>query len=213
MTFVVKKYNLSNFENTNGFKIIQNWMMEKSISPFKFQVQTWQKFGSGYSGMVVAPTGFGKTFSVFLALISDFLNHPENYKIGLKMIWITPLRSLSKDIAKAMQEAIDEIGLDWAVGVRNGDTDPKVRQQQVKNMPEILVATPESLQLLLGQKNHQRFFKHLQTIVVDEWHELLGSKRGVLVELEFLSSENMFRNLKFGESRQQLAISMKRWRF
>ena len=183
MTFVVKKYNLSNFENTNGFKIIQNWMMEKSISPFKFQVQTWQKFGSGYSGMVVAPTGFGKTFSVFLALISDFLNHPEKYKSGLKMIWITPLRSLSKDIAKAMQEAIDEIGLDWAVGVRNGDTDPKVRQQQVKNMPEILVATPESLQLLLGQKNHQRFFKNLQTIVVDEWHELLGSKRGVLVEL------------------------------
>lgn len=158
-------------------------MMEKSISPFKFQIQTWQKFGSGYSGMVVAPTGFGKTFSVFLAVISDFLNNPENYKSGLKMIWITPLRSLSKDIAKSMQEAIDEIGLDWAVGVRNGDTDPKVRQQQVKNMPEILVATPESLQLLLGQKNHQRFFKNLQTIVVDEWHELLGSKRGVLVEL------------------------------
>lgn len=174
---------MSNFENTNGFKIIQNWMMEKSISPFKFQIQTWEKFGSGYSGMVVAPTGFGKTFSVFLALISDFLNHPDNYKSGLKMIWITPLRSLSKDIAKAMQEAIDEIGLDWSVGVRNGDTDPKVRQQQVKNMPEILVATPESLQLLLGQKNHQRFFKNLQTVVVDEWHELLGSKRGVLVEL------------------------------
>jgi len=187
---------LSNFENTNGFKIIQNWMMEKSISPFKFQVQTWQKFGSGYSGMVVAPTGFGKTFSVFLALISDFLNHPENYKIGLKMIWITPLRSLSKDIAKAMQEAIDEIGLDWTVGVRNGDTDPKVRQQQVKNMPEILVATPESLQLLLGQKNHQRFFKNLQTIVVDEWHELLGSKRGVLVELGISQLRNYVPKMK-----------------
>ena len=180
---MVKKYNLSNFENTDGFKIIQNWMMEKSISPFKFQVQTWQKFGSGYSGMVVAPTGFGKTFSVFLALISDFLNHPEKYKTGLKMIWITPLRSLSKDIAKAMQEAIDEIGLDWTVGVRNGDTDPKIRQQQVKNMPDILVATPESLHLLLGQKNHQRFFKNLQCIVIDEWHELLGSKRGVMIEL------------------------------
>lgn len=175
--------NLTTFENTNGYKIIQNWMSDKGISPFKFQIQTWQKFGNGYSGMVVAPTGFGKTYSVFLALISDFLNHPDQYKNGLKMIWITPLRSLSKDIAKAMQEAIDEIGLDWTVGVRNGDTDPKVRQQQVKNMPEILVATPESLQLLLGQKNHQRFFTNLQTIVVDEWHELLGSKRGVLVEL------------------------------
>nr|WP_027382331.1 ligase-associated DNA damage response DEXH box helicase [Epilithonimonas caeni] len=174
---------MTTFENTNGYKIIQNWMSDKGISPFKFQIQTWQKFGNGYSGMVVAPTGFGKTYSVFLALISDFLNHPDQYKNGLKMIWITPLRSLSKDIAKAMQEAIDEIGLDWTVGVRNGDTDPKVRQQQVKNMPEILVATPESLQLLLGQKNHQRFFTNLQTIVVDEWHELLGSKRGVLVEL------------------------------
>lgn len=171
------------FENTGGYQIIQNWMGDKGIAPFKFQTETWWKFGNGYSGMVVAPTGFGKTYSVFLALISDFLNHPDKYKKGLKMIWITPLRSLSKDIAKAMQEAIDEIGLDWAVGVRNGDTDPKVRQQQVKNMPDILVATPESLHLLLGQKNHQRFFTNLQTIVIDEWHELLGSKRGVMIEL------------------------------
>ncbi|WP_288244721.1 ligase-associated DNA damage response DEXH box helicase [uncultured Chryseobacterium sp.] len=174
---------MTTFENTDGYQIIHNWMEEKGISPFKFQVETWKKFGNGYSGMVVAPTGFGKTYSVFLALISDFLNRPEKYGKGLKMIWITPLRSLSKDIAKAMQEAIDEIGLDWAVGVRNGDTDPKVRQQQVKNMPEILVATPESLHLLLGQKRHQRFFQDLQTIVIDEWHELLGSKRGVMVEL------------------------------
>ncbi|OVE56753.1 DNA ligase-associated DEXH box helicase [Chryseobacterium mucoviscidosis] len=158
-------------------------MADKGNSPFKFQVDTWQKFENGYSGMVIAPTGFGKTFSVFLALLTHFLNHPEKYGKGLKMIWITPLRSLSKDIAKAMQEAIDEIGLDWSVGVRNGDTDPKVRQQQVKNMPEILVVTPESLHLLLGQKNHERFFKELKTIVVDEWHELLGSKRGVMVEL------------------------------
>lgn len=158
-------------------------MADKGNSPFKFQIDTWQKFENGYSGMVIAPTGFGKTFSVFLALLTHFLNHPEKYGRGLKMIWITPLRSLSKDIAKAMQEAVDEIGLDWVVGVRNGDTDPKVRQQQVKNMPEILVVTPESLHLLLGQKNHERFFKELKTIVVDEWHELLGSKRGVMVEL------------------------------
>ncbi|WP_263603066.1 ligase-associated DNA damage response DEXH box helicase [Chryseobacterium sp. PET-29] len=174
---------MTTFENTNGFNVIQQWMADKNISPFRFQIETWKKFGNGYSGMVVAPTGFGKTYSVFLALISDFLNRPEKYGKGLKMIWITPLRSLSKDIAKAMQEAIEEIGLDWAVGVRNGDTDPKIRQQQVKNMPEILVATPESLHLLLGQKKHQRFFQDLQTIVIDEWHELLGSKRGVMVEI------------------------------
>ncbi len=68
------------FEHTDGFKIIQQWMTDKGMSPFKFQTDTWRKFQNGYSGMVVAPTGFGKTFSVFLALISDFLNHPENYK-------------------------------------------------------------------------------------------------------------------------------------
>ncbi|MBT2619533.1 ligase-associated DNA damage response DEXH box helicase [Chryseobacterium sp. ISL-6] len=158
-------------------------MAEKGNSPFKFQTDTWWKFGNGYSGMVIAPTGFGKTYSVFLALITDFLNHPEKYKKGLKMIWITPLRSLSKDIAKAMEEAINEIGLDWTVGVRNGDTDPKTRQQQVRNMPDILVVTPESLHLLLGQKDHLKFFKNLHCIAVDEWHELLGSKRGVMVEL------------------------------
>lgn len=174
---------MSNFENTNGFKVIQQWMADKGNSPFKFQLDTWQKFENGYSGMVIAPTGFGKTFSVFLALLTNFLNHPDHYQAGLKMIWITPLRSLSKDIAKAMQEAIDEIGLDWTVGVRNGDTDPKVRQQQVRNMPEILVVTPESLHLLLGQKNHDRFFQEMKCIAVDEWHELLGSKRGVMVEL------------------------------
>ncbi|EJL75904.1 DEAD/DEAH box helicase [Chryseobacterium populi] len=171
------------FENTNGFKVIQQWMADKDISPFRFQLETWQKYAKRYSGMVIAPTGFGKTYSVFLALISDYLTYPDQYKKGLKMIWVTPLRSLSKDIAKAMQEAIDEIGLDWAVGVRNGDTDPKVRQQQVKSMPEILVVTPESLHLLLAKKSHARFFNALHCIAVDEWHELLGSKRVVMVEL------------------------------
>jgi ATP-dependent Lhr-like helicase len=174
---------LAAFENTNGFKVIQQWMADKDIAPFTFQVETWKKFGNGYSGMVIAPTGFGKTFSVFLALVTDFLNRPNQYKKGLKMIWVTPLRSLAKDIAKAMDEAMNEIGLDWVVGVRNGDTDPKVRQQQVKSMPDILVVTPESLHLLLAQKNNLRFFQNLHCIAVDEWHELLGSKRGVMVEL------------------------------
>ncbi|WP_295203455.1 ligase-associated DNA damage response DEXH box helicase [uncultured Chryseobacterium sp.] len=184
------------FEDTNGYRIIRQWMDDKGNYPFKFQVDTWKKFANGYSGMVVAPTGFGKTFSVFLALISDFLSHPEQYGKGLKMIWVTPLRSLAKDIAKAMQEAMDEIGLDWVVGVRNGDTDPKVRQQQVKSMPEILVVTPESLHLLLAQKNHERFFKDLNCIAVDEWHELLGSKRGVMIELGIAQLKKYVRNLR-----------------
>lgn len=174
---------MSAFETSQGFTIIKDWMAAKGNAPFTFQRQTWQKFELNYSGMVIAPTGYGKTYSVFLALIIHYLNHPKSYGNGLKLIWVTPLRSLAKDIAKAMQEAIDEIGLDWVVGVRNGDTDVKIRQQQTKNMPDILLVTPESLQLLLAQKNNHRFFKDLQCIVVDEWHELLGSKRGVMTEL------------------------------
>lgn len=174
---------MTDFEKTEGLEIIKKWMAEKDFEPFQFQLETWRKFHKNYSGMVVAPTGFGKTYSVFIAVIVDFLNFPEKYKNGLKLIWITPLRALAKDIAKAMREAIDEIGLDWSVGVRNGDTPIKERTAQTKKMPDILLVTPESLHLLLAQKNNQRFFKSLQCVAVDEWHELLGSKRGVLTEL------------------------------
>ncbi len=171
------------FQNTTGYQIIQKWMEENGISPFGFQAETWEKFSKNYSGMVVAPTGFGKTYSVFLAVITDFLNFAKNYKEGLKLLWITPLRALAKDIAKAMTEAIEEIGLDWQVAVRNGDTPNEERTKQTKKMPDILVITPESLHLLLAQKENSRFFKNLQCIAVDEWHELLGTKRGILVEL------------------------------
>jgi ATP-dependent Lhr-like helicase len=174
---------LDNFQNTEGLKIIKNWMAQKDFAPFTFQLETWEKFYKNYSGMVVAPTGFGKTYSVFLAVIIDFLNYPEKYGDGLKLLWITPLRALAKDIAKAMKEAIDEIGLDWSVGVRNGDTPISERTSQTKKMPDILLVTPESLHLLLAQKNNQRYFKNLKCIAVDEWHELLGGKRGVLTEL------------------------------
>lgn len=167
-------------------------MASKGNTPFGFQQQTWNKFSNGYSGMVVAPTGFGKTFSVFLAVLIDFMNRPDQYSKGLKLVWITPLRSLAKDLGRAMQEAIDEIGLDWSVEVRNGDTSIKTRQQQVRQMPDILLVTPESLHLLLAQKDRYRFFKSLKCIVVDEWHELLGSKRGVMTELalRFLQIQN-----------------------
>jgi ATP-dependent Lhr-like helicase len=172
-----------NFAESTGFQIIQKWMASKGMEAFSFQTQAWQRFGNGYSGMVVAPTGFGKTYSIFLAVVIDYFNHPEKYQNGLKLLWITPLRSLAKDLAKAMQEAIDEIGLDWVVDVRNGDTDAKQKALQTKQMPDILLVTPESMHLLLAQKNNQRFFKSLQAVAIDEWHELLSTKRGVMVEL------------------------------
>ncbi|NRA93387.1 MAG: DEAD/DEAH box helicase, partial [Psychroserpens sp.] len=158
-------------------------METKGIAPFKFQEQTWSRYSNGYSGMVVAPTGFGKTYSVFLAVVIDYLNNPKRYKKGLKLLWISPLRSLAKDLVKAMSAAVEEIGLDWEVAVRNGDTPQAVRRKQERLMPDILITTPETLHLLFSQKNNSRWFKSLNCVAVDEWHELIGNKRGVLVEL------------------------------
>lgn len=171
------------FENTTGYQIVNDWLQSQGRTPFTFQKQTWERIHRDYSGIVIASTGFGKTFSVFLGVIIDFLNHPEQYNNGLKLIWLTPLRSLAKDLARAMQEAIDGLGLDWTVETRNGDTDVKIKQRQSKSMPDILLLTPESIHLLLAQKGRTTFFNQLKFIVVDEWHELLSSKRGVMVEL------------------------------
>lgn len=171
------------FKNTDGYQHIHRWMDIKKIKPFRFQEKSWSAYSGKYSGMIIAPTGYGKTYSVFLAVIIDYLNNPDEYKKGLKLLWISPLRALARDLQRVMQEAIDELGLDWLVGMRNGDTSQKERQQQSRKMPEILIITPESLHLLFSMKRNFRFFNSLKCVAVDEWHELLGSKRGVLTEL------------------------------
>jgi ATP-dependent Lhr-like helicase len=174
---------MGKFEESDGYTLVQQYFEAKAQTPFKFQLQTWKKYAAGYSGVVVAPTGFGKTFSVFLGVLIDYLNHPERYKKGLKLLWISPLRSLAKDLAKAMRTVVDDIGLDWEVQVRNGDTPTKVRRQQERLMPDVLLTTPETMHLLFSQKKNSRWFTALQCVAVDEWHELLGNKRGVLTEL------------------------------
>ncbi len=171
-----------------GYKIIHQWLTSKGYTPFTFQEETWQHIINKKSGLVNAPTGCGKTFSVFLGAIIDFINeHPKDYKTKnkshLQLLWITPLRALAKDIGRAMEEVIGELGMNWKIGIRNGDTSISERQKQQRQMPEVLLTTPESLHLLLAQKNYPDVFKSLKIIAVDEWHELLGSKRGVQVEL------------------------------
>ena len=175
-------------ETSKGYKIILQWLASKGYTPFTFQEETWQHIIDKKSGLVNAPTGCGKTYSVFLGAIIDFINeHPKTFKTktknNLRLLWITPLRALAKDIGRAMEEVIDELGMSWKVGIRNGDTSIGDRQKQKSQMPEVLIITPESLHLLLAQKNYPDLFKSLKIIAVDEWHELLGSKRGVQVEL------------------------------
>ena len=175
-------------ENTKGFGVVNEWLAAKNFKPFAYQKEAWAQIINGKSGLVNAPTGTGKTFSVFLGSVIAFINdHPKDYqaktKNGLQLIWVTPLRALAKDIGRAMEEVIDELGLQWKVGIRNGDTSASDRAKQKRQMPEVLIITPESLHLLLAQKDYPAVFKTLKTIAVDEWHELIGSKRGVQVEL------------------------------
>jgi ATP-dependent helicase Lhr and Lhr-like helicase len=177
-----------NLQHTKGYSVIDAWLQSNDRRPFLFQQQTWQAIQQSKSGLVNAPTGSGKTFSVFIGALIQFINeHPENYKSkkknGLQLMWVTPLRALAKDIGRAMEEVIAELGISWSVGIRNGDTDINERQRQKRQMPEVLIITPESLHLLLAQKGYPEVFKTLRIIAVDEWHELLGSKRGVQVEL------------------------------
>jgi len=173
---------------STGYKIISDLLHSNGMKPFAFQEEAWQHIASGESGLVNAPTGCGKTFSVFLGALINFINdNPGTFKekknSGLQLLWITPLRALAKDIGRAMDEVIEALGLNWKVAIRNGDTDTAERARQKKQMPEVLIITPESLHLLLAQKNYPGLFNTLKIIAVDEWHELLGSKRGVQVEL------------------------------
>ena len=155
--------------------------------PFPFQEETWKNIINGDSGIVNAPTGCGKTFSVFIGALIQYLNEENapgpKKKRGLRLMWVTPLRALAKDIGRAMEEVLSELNLDWKVGIRNGDTPIAERQKQKRNMPEVLITTPESLHLLLAQKGYAELFSSLRILAVDEWHELLGSKRGVQMEL------------------------------
>jgi len=195
---------MQSVETTKGFKVIDDWFSAKGLHPFLFQQKTWQHIINRDSGLVNAPTGCGKTFSVFLGALIDFINeHPNNYrkksKSGLQLLWITPLRALAKDIGRAMEEVINELEMSWKIGIRNGDTDIAERQKQTRQMPEVLIITPESLHLLLAQKNYPEFFASLKIIAVDEWHELLGSKRGVQVELAISRIINVLRKESVGQ--------------
>ncbi|MGN8226226.1 ligase-associated DNA damage response DEXH box helicase [Gracilimonas sp. BCB1] len=173
---------------SKGTEIIEQWFESQEWDIFPFQQEVWNAFLDGKQGLLNAPTGSGKTFALFMPNLIKWIDeHPGDYQLkeenGLKLLWITPLRALAKDIQKALQTSVDEMGIRWEIGRRTGDVSQSVKQKQNRKMPEVLITTPESVHILLAQKNYERHFKNLDAVIVDEWHELLGSKRGIQTEL------------------------------
>lgn len=174
-------------EERYKYKIIYQWYKRHHWAPFDFQKKTWDAFLAGKSGLVNAPTGSGKTFAIWIPAVLDLLEK-ENFDFnktphGLQIIWVTPLRALAKDIQKALKNFCDELNLNWQIELRTGDTPTSQRTKQLKKSPTCLITTPESLHILFSQKESINFFKNVKTIVIDEWHELLSTKRGVQTEL------------------------------
>jgi ATP-dependent helicase Lhr and Lhr-like helicase len=177
----------------------KDWFESRGWKAFPFQLEAWEAYLSGQSGLVNAPTGSGKTYSLMMPVMLEFLkNNPAKAKRnnGLQAIWITPIRALSKEIELSAKRLVAGLELPWEVGVRSGDTSVKERARQKEKPPELLITTPESLHLLLAQKGYPEFFKGLKVVIADEWHELLGSKRGVQVELALSRLKTIVPTLK-----------------
>ena len=170
-------------EVKEALKIFHQWFENRGWSSFPFQEKMLLAYLDGYHGILNAPTGSGKTFAMFLPVAIESLIKSNHKESGLQVLWITPVRALTKDIGNAIQSACDELGLKWKVALRTGDTTAGERQQIKISAPQVLITTPESLHLMLATKNYALFFRKLNTVVVDEWHELLGSKRGTQIEL------------------------------
>ena len=169
------------------FDIASGWFKSRGWKPFPFQTQTWTAFLQGRHGLLNAPTGSGKTYALWLPVVLDYIKKNPDYKTrhtpGLKAIWITPLRALSVEIKQAAERVADDLQTGLTVGIRTGDTSASERAKQKRAMPDLLVTTPESLQLMLASKGYKAVFKNCSAIIIDEWHELLGTKRGVQTEL------------------------------
>jgi ATP-dependent Lhr-like helicase len=159
----------------------ERWFESRGWTPHDFQRRAWSHLVAGDSGLVHVPTGAGKTYAAFVGAL---LGAPDVAGArGVRILFVTPLRATSRDVEKALRDAASALRTDFAVGSRTGDTSASERARQRTVLPEVLVTTPESLSLLLAMGDARERFASLESVIIDEWHELRSSKRGVQTEL------------------------------
>ena len=168
------------------------WFKQRGWKPFTFQREVWAAMAAGRSGLLHASTGSGKTYAVGFGALARAaaLRAPPTgpdalgpHAPPLGVLWLTPMRALAADTLRALQLPLTEIGTHWTFGMRTGDTPSAERARQDRRFPTLLVTTPESLSVMLSRENAQAELQGVHTVVVDEWHELMGNKRGVQVQL------------------------------
>ena len=177
------------------------WMAARGWKPFGFQQEVWRAMGEGRSGLLHATTGAGKTYAVWLGALQHLalagqtmppvegadartaLRKRRAAAPPLTVLWITPMRALAADTLRALQAPLPDLAPDWTSGLRTGDTASGERAAQDRRLPTLLVTTPESVSLLLARADAHERLRHVRLVVVDEWHELVGNKRGVQAQL------------------------------
>ena len=169
---------MSHHEKT--LKPVREFFKKKGWKPFPFQEQLWKAFLEGHSGFLHVPTGSGKTYAAVMGAFARYLEKPKK---GLKILYVTPLRALTRDIESAIKEPLELQEWPFKVESRTGDTTYAKKKNQVKKPPDLMLITPESLAVLISQTDGEELLKNVEFVIIDEWHELLSSKRGSLTEL------------------------------
>lgn len=189
------------------------WFAAQGWSPAPFQRQVWRHWQRGESGLLVTPTGSGKTLAALGGALIDGLcekNGSHASASRLRLLWVTPLRALATDTTQALCAPLQALGLPWTVARRTGDASARDRRLARQGLAEILVITPESLALLLSYPETAGLLQGLRGVIVDEWHELLGNKRGVLLQLTLARVRALAPAAVTWDSRPRWAIWTKR---
>lgn len=167
---------------------IANWFDETYGEPTDIQRQAWPKIAEQENLLISAPTGSGKTLTAFLWAINQFVT--GQFAPGAtRVLYISPLKALNNDIQRnlltplaALQTRAKQQGRPFPsirVQTRSGDTEQIERRRMLRHPPEILITTPESLNILLTSKSGESMLQHIETVILDEIHGVVGDKRGV----------------------------------
>ena len=169
---------------------VAGWFAGRYGAPTEAQRRAWPLIKRGRNVLIHSPTGSGKTLAAFLSAIDSCYRRATDARVrGVKVLYVSPLRALNYDIERNLREPIRGIaealsatgsaGQEVSVGVRTGDTPSAERARMVRNPPEILITTPESLYLILTSPRARDVLRTVETVIVDEIHTMCSNKRGV----------------------------------